>query len=202
MEKIARPSLIFLLLLTAGVSIPVLSLWAAEQVIIRRQAAEEYRHPETGLVFPARVNTFEKVMVRVNPDPEVGVGVSYENESGSLADVYIYRNAESFDKHTEKTFRRILDTPKKSALIRSTEALDEPETDDGVFIARFRMVVEGERLLSRLILFEKNGYYVKIRITSPETAEQDDESVPDFAEVILKQKDKTKITSTTSGAEK
>ena len=88
MEKIARTSLI-LLLLAAGVSVPFLALRAAEQVIIRRQATEEYRNAETGLVFPARVDAFEKVMVRVNPTPEIGVSVSYEDESGNLADVYI-----------------------------------------------------------------------------------------------------------------
>lgn len=201
MEKIARASLIFLLLL-AGASVPVLSLRAAEQVIIHRQASEEYRHPETDLTFPARVETFEKVMVRVNPDPEIGTGISYENETGSLADIYIYRNAEPFDEHAEKTFRRILDAPKKSKLIRSCDALDEPETAEGVFIARFRMAVESETLISRLILFEKNGYYVKIRITVPETAEQEDDFALRFAETMLKLKEKTEKPSITSGAEK
>lgn len=201
MEKNARTSLIFLLLL-AGASVPFLSLRAAEQVVIHRQASEEYRHPETDLTFPARVETFEKVMVRVNPDPEIGVGISYENETGSLADVYIYRNAEPFDEHAEKTFRRILDAPKKSKLIRACDALDEPETAEGVFIARFRMAVEGETLISRLILFEKNGYYVKIRITVPETAEQEDDFALRFAEAMLKLKEKTEKPSITSGAEK
>jgi len=201
MEKNARTSLIFLLLL-AGASVPFLSLRAAEQVVIHRQASEEYRHPETELTFPARVETFEKVMVRINPDPEIGVGISYENETGSLADVYIYRNAEPFDEHAEKTFRRILDTPKKSKLIRACDALDEPETAEGVFIARFRMAVEGETLISRLILFEKNGYYVKIRITVPETAEQEDDFALRFAEAMLKLKEKTEKPSITSGAEK
>ena len=202
MEKIVRTSLI-LILLAAGASLPFpVLLRAAEQVIVRRQASEAYRHPETGLTFPARVDTFEKVMVRVNPDPEVGVGVSYENEAGGLADVYIYKNSESFDDHAEKTFRRILDAPKKSALIRSCEAMDEPEASGDVFIARFRIAVEGETLISRLILFRQNGYYVKIRITDLESAEQDGESGPRFAEAILKQKNKTEKPSITSGAEK
>lgn len=201
MEKIARTSLI-LLLLAAAAPVSFSALRAAEQVFVRRQASEEYRNRETGLVFPARLETFEKVMVRVNPDPEIGVGVSYENETGSLADVYIYRNTEPFDDHAAKTFRRILDSPKKSALIRSCEALDEPETAEGVFSARFRMTVEGETLMSRLFLVVRNGYYVKIRITNPETAERDGDYAPRFAEAILKQKDTTKKNSITSGAEK
>ena len=202
MEKIARTSLI-LVLFAAGAAFPAGPLFAAaEQVFIRRHASEEYRHPETQLAFPARVETFEKVMVRVNPDPEIGVGVSYESESGCLADVYIYRNPERFDDHAEKTFRRILDAPKKSSLIRSCDALGEPETDEGVFIARFRMAVEGETLISRLILFEKNGYYVKVRITAPELAEQDDDFALRFAETMLKQKEKKEKPTLTSGAEK
>ena len=202
MEKITGTSLI-LILLAAGTCLPFPAhLRAAEQVVVRRKASEAYLHPETGLTFPARVETFEKVMVRVNPDPEIGVSVSYENEAGSLADVYIYRNADPFDEHAEKTFRRILDAPKKSALIRSCEALDEPENAEGVFIARFRMTVEGETLISRLILFRQNGCYVKIRITNPETAEPDGESEPRFAEAILTQKDKMEKPTITSGAEK
>ena len=201
MEKIARTSLI-LLLLAAGVSVPFLALRAAEQVIIRRQASEEYRNAETGLVFPARVDAFEKVMVRVNPTPEIGVSVSYEDESGNLADVYIYRNGEPFEEHAEKTFRRILDAPKQSRLIRSSEALGEPETANGVFSAVFRMAVEGETLISRLTLFQKNGYYVKIRVTNPETAEQDGDFARMFAAAVMEQKNATEKTSITSGAEK
>ena len=203
MEKIARTSLI-LLLLAAGVSFLFPVLRAAEQVVIRRQASEEYRHAETGLVFPSRVDAFEKVMVRINPDPEIGVGISYEDESGNLADVYIYRNAEPFEGHAEKTFRRILDAPKQSKLIRSSEALSEPETVDGVFSVAFRMTVEGETLISRLILFEKNGYYVKIRITNPETAEQEGDFARMFSVAVMEQKFQQDIEkpSITSGAEK
>jgi len=201
MEKIAQTALIFALL--AGAAVPCTSLLqAAEQVVIRRQATEEYREPETDILFPARIDSFEKVMVRINPDPEIGTGVSYEDENGSLADVYIYRNAEPFDEHAEKAFRRLLDAPKKSSLIRSSEALGEPENAEGVFIARFRMAVDGETLISRLILFEKNGYYVKIRITNPETVEQEDGLAPRFAETFLKQKNTTEKNSITSGAEK
>ena len=201
MEKIARTSLI-LFLLAAGATVPFLTLRAAEQVVIRRQASEEYRHPETGLVFPSRVDAFEKVMVRVNPDPEIGVSVSYEDESGDLADVYIYRNAEPFEEHAEKTFRRILDAPKQSKLIRSSEALSEPETAEGIFSASFRMTVENETLVSRLILFKRNGYYVKIRITNPETEEQDGSFAVSFAGSILKQKNETEKKPITSGVEK
>ena len=205
MEKSARTSLILLLLAAGGASlVPALSLHAAEQVVIRRQASEDYRDAETNLVFPARVDAFEKVMVRINPDPEIGISVSYEDESGNLADVYIYRNAEPFEEHAEKTFRRILDAPKQSNLIRSSEALGEPETNDGIYSAAFRMAVESETLLSRLTLFEKNGYYVKIRVTNPEAAEQDGDFAHLFAEAFLKQKNQQKIekTSITSGAEK
>ena len=119
-----------------------------------------------------------------------------------MADIYIHRNAESFDEHAGKAFRRILDSPKQSPLIRSSEALGEPENAGGVFIARFRMTVEGESLISRLILFEKNGFYVKIRITNPETAEQEDSFALRFAETFLKQKDTTEKTFITSGVEK
>lgn len=199
MEKILQTSLI-LLLFAAGTALSPVR--AAERTVIRRQASEEYRNPETELRFPARVDAFEKVMVRVYPDPELGVSVSYEDETGSLADVYIYRNAESFDDHAEKAFRRVLETPKVSSLIKTSESLGEPENAAGVFTARFRMSVEGETLISRLILFEKNGFYVKIRITNPETAEQEDASARRFAETILSQRFNSKNTSLTSGVEK
>ena len=197
MEKIVQTALIFLLL-AAGTALP--PAHAAEQTVIRRQAAEDYRNPETDLLFPARVESFEKVMVRINPDPQLGVSVSYEDEAGSLADVYIYRNEEPFDVHAGKAFRRVLDAPKTSSMIKTSESLGEPENAEGVFIARFRMTVEDESLISRLILFEKNGYYIKIRITNPETAEQEDATAHLFAQAILDQRHKT--TSLTSGVEK
>ena len=200
MEKIAQAALIFTLM--TGTAFSFLPLRAADQVVIRRQASEEYRNPDTGLIFPSRVDAFEKVMVRINPDPEIGVCVSYEDENGSLADVYIYQNADPFGEHAEKTFRRILDAPKQSQLILSSEAMEKPGTVDGIFCARFRMTVESEALISRLFLFEKNGYYVKIRITSPETIEQEDGPEPRFSETFLTQINSTDKLPITSGAEK
>ena len=59
--------------------------------IVRKSASAPYSDAITGLVFPPRLHTFEKVSARVNPDPRFGSVVAYENEAGTFADVFLYR---------------------------------------------------------------------------------------------------------------
>ena len=64
-------------------------LSAEAQDIFLRPAMEAFVDKDTMLVFPAQVDTFQKVRVRKNENPVFGTVVRYENEDGTCADVYI-----------------------------------------------------------------------------------------------------------------
>ena len=64
-------------------------LSAGAQDIFLRPAMEAFVDKDTMLVFPAQVDTFQKVRVRKNENPVFGTVVRYENEAGTCADVYI-----------------------------------------------------------------------------------------------------------------
>ena len=66
------------------------ALSAKAQDVFLRPAMEEFVDKDTRLVFPAQIDTFQKVRVRKNENPVFGTVVRYENESGACADVYIY----------------------------------------------------------------------------------------------------------------
>ena len=65
------------------------ALSAEAQDIFLRPAMESFVDKDTLLVFPAQVDTFQKVRVRKNENPVFGTVVRYENEAGTCADVYI-----------------------------------------------------------------------------------------------------------------
>ena len=83
----------------------VLAAWA--QDVFLRPAMEEFIDKDTRLVFPAQVDTFQKVRVRKNENPVFGTVVRYENELGSCADVYIYSLDTSAKPVPQELFEKI-----------------------------------------------------------------------------------------------
>ena len=79
--------------LPAGMAAGILCLCgiltAVAQDVFLRPAMEAFVDKDTLMVFPAQVDTFQKVRVRKNENPVFGTVVRYENETGSCADVYI-----------------------------------------------------------------------------------------------------------------
>ena len=143
--------------------------------ILRRPASESFLEEATGILFPSRVDTFEKVMVRVNPDLRTGTDIAYENESGALADVYVYRPSdgplteEAFLKHAKDTLSRIANMAARSKIIRNvTQLHGEPfPFRDGVCAGIYRIKLEKEDLISRVYLLRRGDRIIKIRVTVP-----------------------------------
>ena len=155
---------------------------AAAQDIFRRPAMEAFVDKDTLLVFPAQVDTFQKVRVRKNENPVFGTVVRYENESGACADVYIYSldtgakpvRRDAFDKHCRETDQGILDLPAQNPKI-TVEHLDAPERKapaDG-FEAHYRIRNGSTPMDSVLYLALYKGKLVKVRISfSPEDKDE------------------------------
>ena len=155
---------------------------AAAQDIFRRPAKEAFVDKDTLLVFPAQVDTFQKVRVRKNENPVFGTVVRYENELGSCADVYIYSldtgakqvRRDTFEKHCQETDRGILDLPAQNPKI-TVKHLDIPErkAPAGGFEAHYRIMNGSTPMDSVLYLALFKGKLIKIRISySPEDKDE------------------------------
>ena len=159
-----------------GVSVP------EAQDILRRPAMEAFVDKDTLLVFPAQVDTFQKVRVRKNENPVFGTVVRYENESGACADVYIYSldnaakpvNRDMYEKHCMETDQGILNLPVQNPKIK-VEHLDAPgrKTSGGGYEAFYRIQNGSTRMVSVLYLALYKGKLVKVRISySPEDTDE------------------------------
>ena len=124
---------IFLCLLAAVLSLSVIVAFA--QDVFLRPALEDFIDKDTKLVFPAIVDTFQKVRVRKNENPVFGTVVRYENEAGTCADVYIYSldtgakavRADEFEKHFQETDQGILKLAEQNASIKAVSRLETPD---------------------------------------------------------------------------
>ena len=124
---------IFLCLLAAVLSMSVIVAFA--QDVFLRPALEDFIDKDTKLVFPAIVDTFQKVRVRKNENPVFGTVVRYENEAGTCADVYIYSldtgakavRADEFEKHFQETDQGILKLAEQNASIKAVSRLETPD---------------------------------------------------------------------------
>ena len=155
---------------------------AAAQDIFRRPAMEAFVDKDTLLVFPAQVDTFQKVRVRKNENPVFGTVVRYENELGTCADVYIYSldtgakpvRRDMFEKHCQETDRGILELSVQNPKI-TVEHIDAPERKmpDGGFEAHYRIRNGSTPMDSVLFLSLYKGKLIKVRISySPEDKDE------------------------------
>lgn len=158
------------------------ALSAGAQDVFLRPAMEEFVDKDTRLVFPAQVDTFQKVRVRKNENPVFGTVVRYENELGSCADVYIYSldtaakpvPQETFEKHCRETDQGILDLSKQNPKIK-VEHLDAAgrKAPEGGFEAYYRIQNGSTQMDSVLYLALYKGKLIKVRISySPEDSEE------------------------------
>lgn len=157
-------------------------LTAVAQDVFLRPAMEEFVDKDTRLVFPAQVDTFQKVRVRKNENPVFGTVVRYENELGSCADVYIYSldtaakpvPQELFEKHCRETDRGIMNLSKQNPKIK-VEHLDADgrKAPEGGFEAFYRIQNGSTLMDSVLYLALYKGKLIKVRISySPEDSEE------------------------------
>lgn len=158
------------------------ALSAGAQDVFLRPAMEEFVDKDTRLVFPAQVDTFQKVRVRKNENPVFGTVVRYENELGSCADVYIYSldtaakpvPQEMFEKHCRETDRGIMNLSAQNPKIK-VEHLDAAgrKAPEGGFEAFYRIQNGSTLMDSVLYLALYKGKLIKVRISySPEDNEE------------------------------
>lgn len=164
-------------------------IFAAEaKDVFFRPAMEAFIDKDTLLVFPAQVETFQKVRVRKNENPVFGTVVRYENELGTCADVYIYSldtgakpvQQDMYEKHCRETELDILKMPDQNPKITSVAHAETPgrKAPGNGYEALFRIQYGTSQLDSILYLALYEGKLVKVRISySPEDI---DESVQAF----------------------
>lgn len=154
--------------------------YAAAQDVFLRPALEAFVDKDTQLVFPAQVDTFQKVRVRKNENPVFGTVVRYENELGSCADVYIYSldtaakpvPQDAFEKHCRETDQGILDLSARNPKIK-VEHLKDSARNAGGFEAFYSVRNGSTQMDSVLYLALYKGKLVKVRISySPEDTEE------------------------------
>ncbi len=160
-------------------SVPV----AAAQDVFLRPAMEAFVDKDTLLVFPAQVDTFQKVRVRKNENPVFGTVVRYENESGTCADVYIYSldtgakpvQQDMFEKHCLETDRDILNLSARNSKIAPVEHIEAPgrKAPEKGFEMQYRIRNGSTQMYSILYLALYKGKLVKVRISySPEDMDE------------------------------
>ena len=148
---------------------------AAAQDIFLRPAMESFVDKDTGLEFPAIVDTFQKVRVRKNENPVFGTVVRYENEAGTCADVYIYSldtgakavRQDMFEKHCKETDEGILKMSENNRNIKSVKHIDAPgrKAPGTGFEAHYSIQNGTVRMDSILYLALYRGKLVKVRVT-------------------------------------
>ena len=158
-------------------------LSAEAQDIFLRPALEAFVDNDTLLVFPAQIDTFQKVRVRKNENPVFGTVVRYENEDGTCADVYIYSldtgakpvQQDMFEAHCRETDEGILKMPEQNPKITSVSHIAAPagKTPEGGYEAHYRILSGSTHMDSILFLALYRGKLIKVRISySPEDIDE------------------------------
>ena len=153
------------------------------QDVFLRPALEDFVDKDTLLVFPALIDTFQKVRVRKNENPVFGTVVRYENEAGTCADVYIYSldtgakavQQDVFEKHFKETDQGILDMPSQNPKIKSVTRIEIPDRKPqaGGHEAHYRIQNGSTLMDSILYLTLYRGKLIKIRISySPDDKDE------------------------------
>ena len=161
--------------LAAGVLILLGAFVVFAQDVFLRPALEDFIDKDTKLVFPAIIDTFQKVRVRKNENPVFGTVVRYENESGTCADVYIYSldtgakevRADEFEKHFRETDQGILKLAEQNSRIKAVSRLETPDrkTPGPGREARYRIESLPDAMDSILYLALYRGKLVKLRVS-------------------------------------
>jgi len=147
---------------------------AEAQDVFLRPAMEEFVDKDTMLVFPALVETFQKVRVRKNENPVFGTVVRYENEAGTCADVYIYSLdtgakevlPDVFEKHFVETDQDIMKMPTLNPKIKVEHIdLEGRKPSPGGREAHYRIRNGSTQMDSILFLALYRGKLVKLRIS-------------------------------------
>jgi len=166
----------------AGIFCLCCLLYAGTQDIFLRPALESFVDEDTGLEFPALLESFQKVRVRKNLNPVFGTVVRYENEAESCADVYIYSldtgakavSQTMFEKHCRETDRDILNLPAQktdlnlpSHKIQSSVHIEAPgRTAPAYGFEAYYRIQNGSMLMdSVLYLALYRGKLVKVRVS-------------------------------------
>lgn len=162
--------------------------------IVRKSASAPYSDTITGLVFPPRLHTFEKVSARVNPDPRFGSVVAYENEAGTFADVFLYRlsadagkkiTPEQLQAHIKETIQKLLTINTRSKQIKSVQQIKVQTPLPVQASAAFLITVRDETFLSLLYLWEYKGNIIKVRITYSEQMDSEKNAALEFMKKLI-----------------
>ena len=162
--------------------------------VVRKSASASYNDPATGLVFPPRLHTFEKVSVRVNPDPRFGSVVAYENEAGTFADVFLYRltaepgkkiTPEQLQAHIKETVQNLSTINTRSKQIKSVQQIKVENTLPVKASAAFLITVRDETFMSLLYLWEYKGSIIKVRITYSEQMDSEKNAALEFMKLLV-----------------
>lgn len=199
MDRIFQNKIIIIYCI-AAVFLGSLHLMGAE--FVRKPASAQYNDPGTGLIFTPRVHNFEKVSVRVNPDPRFGTVVAYENEAGTFADIFLYHltaetnkpvTQEQFRKHVRETVQTLLSMDKRSTQIKSIKRLETPNTLPVQAAETFQITVRDETFLSLLYLWEYKNTIIKVRITYSEQLTSEKNAAMQFMKKFLADTGKLEI---------
>lgn len=210
---------ILLCLLAAALCLSVIVAFA--QDVFLRPALEDFIDKDTKLVFPAIVDTFQKVRVRKNENPVFGTVVRYENEAGTCADVYIYSldtgakevRADEFEKHFQETDQGVLKLAEQNSRINAVTRLETPDrkTPGPGREARYRIDSLPDPMDSILYLALYHGKLVKLRVSYAPDDKDEAEHAGLFIDAIsamlvekpqeAKRPDSAQETATTATAE-
>jgi len=156
---------------------------AAAQDVFLRPAMETFVDKDTRLMFPALVDSFQKVRVRKNENPVFGTVVRYEDEAGTCADVYIYSldtgakavRKDEFEKHFRETDEGILKMPEQNLKIQSVKHIEAPDrkAPETGHEAHYRIQSGSTQMDSILFLALFRGKLIKLRVSySPDDKDE------------------------------
>ena len=185
----------------AGIFCLCCLVYAGTQDIFLRPALESFVDEDTGLEFPALLDSFQKVRVRKNLNPVFGTVVRYENEAGTCADVYIYSldtgakavSRTMFEKHCRETDQDILNLPGQKPVenlpshkIRSSTHIEAPGriAPPYGFEAYYRIQNGSMTMDSVLYLALCRGKLVKVRVSYSSEDEEEARSAYRFIDAV------------------
>jgi hypothetical protein len=146
-------------------------------------AAEPYRHPATGLLFPDRFAAMEKAGIRdfERENPGFGTSVSY-NAPGITVTIYLYTaglksvpsNLASpvMRRHFAEVVGEVIGAGKRGGYYSNVKKISEEEVSLGAphaepraLLATFSYVQSGRERLSKLYLMGYKNHFLKVRFT-------------------------------------
>ena len=134
-----------------------------------QKTADPYKDSMTGKVFPARIGSFQKSMVRVFPNSVMGTRITYRLQNGEgCADLYIYALEENpsgriapeeFALHDRQMREEFAKNLKSGKGITQVEALPGD--------SHYRFQVAGKTFHAKLRIFPWEKFILKVHLTLP-----------------------------------